>query len=456
MSWETLEDRQLLSAAGFDPHDVQFHTDVATATVLQADGKIIVVGAAQRTADGDLDFAIARFNPDGTPDLAFGDLGMTTVGFDGGAQNIDVATSVSLQSDGRIIVGGYFQRTETNYDFGVIRLFDDGVLDSTFAGDGRATIAFDRGAGLDDRANALAIDEFDRIILVGYAEVTAKGDHDFALARLEPEGDLDTDFSQDGKKTIAFNTGGYKDDRANAVTIQPNGTILLAGYAQRSKVGDFDFAVARVSKSGNMDTSLNKTGKRALNIKLGGNSDDRATAVAVVENRIVLSGYAEKGVGDYDFAIARLTMGGSLDKTFNGDGKQSVAFDQGESGNDRALDLAVQEDGRIYLIGYTEVNDAGDDNIAIARITTNGSLDRTFGFNDDGMIVIAVDLLANGRDRGSDVAINADGNIVIAGSVKSEEPLDLDFALLRLLPDGQLDTLFSDDGFTTLAFNLTV
>lgn len=457
LNWETLEDRQLLSAAGFDPSDVQFNTDIATDTVIQTDGKIVIVGAIQRDQGGNLDFGIARLNSDGTPDLSFSDDGKQTVQFDAGAANIDVATCVGLQSDGKIIIGGYFQRSDSNYDFGVARLNEDGTLDATFSGDGRATIAFDMAGGLDDRAYGLAIDIQDRIVLVGSTQVKSNGSTDFAMVRLTADGELDTSFSADGKKTIAFNMGGQRNDQANAVTIQPNGAILVAGYAERNSRGNYDFAVARISHNGNMDNTLNKTGKRTINMNLGGNSDDRATTIAVSGNRIIVGGYSEKdATGDFDFSIARLTMGGTLDKSFSADGKQFVPFDVGLANDDRPVGMAIQEDGRIYLAGYAELHDAGDYDFAIARITTNGSLDRTFGLEQDGKQLIPFNILANGLDKASAVAVDAEGNIVVVGSAKVNEPLDTDFAAVRLLPSGLLDTAFADGGMTTLAFNMTV
>ena len=74
----------------------------------------------------------------------------------------------------------------------------------------------------------------------------------------------------------------------------------------------------------------------------------------------------------------------------------------------------------------------------------------------DGKQLIPFNILANGLDKASAVAVDAEGNIVVVGSAKVNEPLDTDFAAVRLLPSGLLDTAFADGGMTTLAFNMTV
>src|SRR5262249_4188594 len=153
----------------------------------------------------------------------------------------------------------------------------DGSLDTTFSGDGKQTIHF--GAG-DDRAFGVAIDNFGRIVLAGYTQVSGNN-FDMAVARLTPSGNLDTSFSFAGKPTIAFNRFGPQDDEATDVAIDSSGRIVLGGFAQFSG-NDYDFAVARLNASGTLDTSFSGTGKRMIAFDIiNGGHDDRANAVTI-------------------------------------------------------------------------------------------------------------------------------------------------------------------------------
>src|SRR5204862_281432 len=118
-----------------------------------------------------------------------------------------------------------------------------------------------------------------------------------------------------------------------------------------------------------------------------------------------------------DFAVARLNANGSLDTTFDTDGKQTVGFDLGTAGtstnDDRAQDVAIQSDGKIVLVGSANVGSlATGSNFAIARLNTNGSLDTTF--DTDGRQTVSFSAL--NQDFANAVAIQSDGKIVVAGS----------------------------------------
>jgi uncharacterized delta-60 repeat protein len=216
---EFLEQRQLLTnilATNATPEQLAANvsdlswvdTDQALATAVQSDGKIVLVGSAEITADGDTDFAVTRLNADGTLDLTFGTDGKKTIAFDLGGVNCDVATCVAIQSDGKIVIGGYAQRTISgNFDFALVRLNTDGSLDNSFSTDGKATVSFDYGGTGDDRASGIAIQPDGRIVIVGDAKVANDGRSDFAMARLTTSGDLDTTFSVDGLKRVDFNGG---------------------------------------------------------------------------------------------------------------------------------------------------------------------------------------------------------------------------------------------------------
>ncbi len=425
------------------------------ATVIQPDGRTIVVGTAEDLTNGNRDFAISRLNTDGTLDTTFNGDGRIIVPFNllGAAGGEDVATSVALQQDGKIVVGGYAQASfNGDYDFAVVRLNFDGSPDLSFGNAGQSTVGFQLGGSLDDRATGVAVTGDGKIVLGGTAQRTFSGDTDFAVARLTSNGTLDAAFSSDGLKTIAFNTGGARTDEAQAVVVQPNGAIVIAGSAQRSRFGDYDFAIARVTTTGDMDKSFAGTGKRTVPFNLGGNRDDSATAVALQGTNIVMGGFAQTDYdGGYNFATVRLLSNGNLDRTYGNKGKQSAGFDVGGVNEDLGLTIAPQADGRLVVAGRVQLTDTGNYDFGVMRLTPNGSLDP--GFAGNGMVLIPFDLTGDGRDEASGVAVNPlTGSILVAGFAATDDLGGADVAVAQLTAQGLLDLLFSQDGLMNFNF----
>src|SRR5262249_40900678 len=150
--------------------------------------------------------------------------------------------------------------------------------------------------------------------------------------------------------------GGSNVDEAYGLAIQPNGRIVVVGKAQIDANGNYDFAVARLTATGALDgTFANNNGKETVAFDNGGNNEDGATSVALqADGRIGLGGYAQETAnGGYAFAAARLTTDGTLDNTFGSGGKQTVVFLGGDKRAD-AQAVAVGADGKIVLAGNSE------------------------------------------------------------------------------------------------------
>src|SRR5262249_7714535 len=173
-------------------------------------------------------------------------------------------------------------------------------------------------------------------------DVAGSGQNDFAVARLNADGSLDTSFNGTGKVTIDF---GF-DDQATAVALQPSdGKIVVAGFGNQS-AGSASFLAARLNTHGTLDTSFNGTGKQSVSF----GATDRAYAVATPgDGKIVLAGSTQTSGSNptSSFAVARLNGDGSLDTSFNSTGKQTVRFDL----NNQASAVAVQPDGRVLVAG---------------------------------------------------------------------------------------------------------
>jgi uncharacterized delta-60 repeat protein len=433
-------------------------TDEALGSAVQSDGKIVVVGFAQATASdatdaNNYDFAVTRLNADGSLDTTFGTNGKKTIAFDlgGAGHNQDAATCVVIQPDGKIVVGGYTERDGSgNFDFAIVRLNTDGSLDTTFSNDGKATIAFDYGGGGDDRATCMALQSDGMIVVAGYTQISNGGNNAFALARLTSGGELDQSFTGDGRKYISFNGG---DDRAASVAVQADGKIVVAGFGTGVGTG-YDFAIARVTANGTLDRSFSADGKKMVGFNLGGTQNDMGSAVAVQSDGSILLGGSVTGVnGDEDFGVTRLKSNGSMDKSFGKGGRKTISFNLGGNNNDLLTAMAVQADGQIVVGGVTQISLSGDYDFAVARLNVDGTLDTSF--STDGKKTVPFNLGDNDADLANSLTLQSDGKIILAGSAAKSSLGNSDFAITRLNDDGSVDTSFGSSGIKTVPFDLT-
>jgi uncharacterized delta-60 repeat protein len=275
-----------------------------------------------------------------------GDLDAT---FDGdGAYAIDSggtesADAVALQPDGKIVVVG---RTHVSNDAVVYRLNPDGSFDTSFDGDGARAI--DSGGA--EYGDAVALQPDGKIVVTGRTTVNA----DAVVYRLNPDGSLDASFDGDGARAI--DSGGT--EFANAVALQPDGKVVVAGY---TTVND-DAVVYRLNPDGSLDASFDGDGARGIDS--GGTESADAVALQP-DDKIVVAGYTT--VND-DAVVYRLNPDGSLDASFDGDGARAIDSGGAEFGNAAAL----HPDGKIVVVGYTSVND----DVAVYRLNPNGSSTR--------------------------------------------------------------------------------
>jgi uncharacterized delta-60 repeat protein len=410
-------------------------TDLGTAIAIQPDGKIVVVGSALSGAT-DVDFAIARLNPDGTLDSTFGSNGLRTVGIDLAAPFVDRASAVAIDSLGRIVVAGTATAgTGIDTDFAVIRLLANGDLDPSFDADGRQTIPFDVSGGtLEDRATGVAIDAQNRIVIVGTVAAGVAGDFDFGVARLVENGELDTSFNTTGRLQIGFDLGGANADSASAVGIDANGRIVVAGTVQISNFGDTDFGVVRLLENGTLDGGFSDDGRATAEFDLGGTNADTAAALAIDGggNVIVVGSVAVGPAGDIDIGVVRFLANGVFDPGFDTDGKISFGFDLGGGMQDKAVGVAIEpRTGDIVIAATVDTISVGDTDYGIARLTADGSIDPSF--SEDGRAVVAFDRGGANADTAAGIALDSSGRIVVVGSIDTATANDRDIGVARLI-----------------------
>ena len=218
---------------------------------IQDDGKIVVAGS---TSD---DFALARYNSDGVLDSTFGIGGKVTTDFDG---DTDYGHSVSIQDDGKIVVAGQTM-TSSGYNFALARYKANGDLDQTFGDEGKTITDFsgDRDMGysvaIQDDGKIVVAGQ-----TANFDSGMIEGDSQFALARYNTNGMLDATFGIDGMVTTDFSK---KYNKSLSVVIQDNGKIVVAGYSGTYSywILGSNFALARYEANGDLDTTFGTDGK---------------------------------------------------------------------------------------------------------------------------------------------------------------------------------------------------
>jgi uncharacterized delta-60 repeat protein len=356
----------------------------ARALALQADGKIVLAGSVSFGLGND-DFALARLNADGSLDTTFDADGIKVLAVDGflGVPRNDRLNAVAVQADGKIVAAGSVEmEVGRDTDFAVARFNADGSLDTSFTGSfqpGVRLLAFNLGPEgyRADEAFGLTLQTFEelqgatprlaqRIVVAGTAQ-TGNGSSAMAVARLRLDGALDTTFNGTGTTTITF-TGA---DGAAAVAAQLDGKIVLAGTTLASP-GDHDFAVARLNFDGTLDTRFDGDGRQTVKFNRAGGLTDVATAVAIDQGRVLVAGVSFDGNGNADAAVARLNSDGRPDAAFGTGGKRAVGFDLGGSGgNTDGASAVAAHDGKVILAGFAR-NAQGNDDFAVARLASEG------------------------------------------------------------------------------------
>ncbi len=400
-----------------------FETPTANAVALDSTGRVVMAGSVPSVSgNGDTDFGVARLLVNGQVDPSFGNgLGTLRLPFDLGGSNDDGANAVAVQSDGKILVAGFASTASAGSDMAVARLNTDGSLDTTFAGKGFTTIPFSSGgsAFADDIAYSMAIQPDGKIVLAGSSRF------DFAAARLNADGSLDTTFAGKGQTTIVFSTGGFNTDAVKSVALQPDGKIVLAGYSDGTDF-QYDFAVVRLNANGTPDGTFGNKGRASIGFDLGGSNGDKASGVALQSGgQIVVVGTAEVSFGGFgsnrsDMAIARLNPDGTPDQNFGTGGTKVVGIDLGGSFADEARAVVVQPDDKIVVAGSAERASgfSSGGSFVVMRMNPDGTFDTDFG--NAGKTVVAVGngssfFFGSNLPGANAVTLQADGNIVAAG-----------------------------------------
>ena len=385
------------------------------ATLVQPDGKIVVVGSIYYTT-GPYSFdvpAVARYNSDGSLDYTFGTEGRVLSATPNGTVTFNgTFNAVALQSDGKLVAAG----TRDSFSF-VVRLNADGTFDTSFSGDGKLSFTF-TGPNYESSTltSVAVVPGTDKILVAGTMLYEFSYDpylnrSDIVLARFNANGSFDSTFGASGKQKhhIAYDQNDYP----TSMAIHPtNNKIAL------SLKDDSYFKVAMFNENGSFDTGFGASGFVTTDF---GGVGAQATSIAFQRNIVSVGGYPAivtrlvaggwsylSSTTKWYFALARYKLDGTLDTSFGNAGKvrKALSYDQ-----DMIQGMRIDSAGRIVTAGPRRWNSVTD--FAVVRFTRDGAYDTTFG--NGGKVY--TQFFANGIHINAPaytVALAPDGKIVVA------------------------------------------
>jgi uncharacterized delta-60 repeat protein len=379
------------------------HRELGYGMVVQADGKIVLAGMQEIISSSD--FAVARYNADGSPDNAFGTNGVTLI--DGGTDS-DAAWCMALQDDGKIVLGGsVYNQFTTVDDFAAVRLNTDGSPDNTFGG-GDGIVITDIG-GFWDNAYGIAIQDDGKILLGGDGYNIDK--RNICIVRYLVDGSLDPSFGSGG---IALHSVGSVSDHTKAIAVQADGKILTAGYFDDGV--DDQSCLTRFNADGTVDITFGNNGSATLDI--GGNEDRFFAVCMQPDGKIIAGGFSMNASLEIDALFVRYLTDGSLDNSFGG-GSGIILHSFNSNGT--VQDMMLQADGKILAAIESFA-------FGLVRLLEDGQRDNTFG--DNGIVSTTIGNYCSAVS----VGLYDDGKAVLGGH--AFDGTSYNFALARYHLEG--------------------
>jgi len=407
----------------------------ANGIAVQPDGKIVLVGRSSGLGGQPLNFTLARYNRDGSLDTTFSGDGIVTTNIAGRIGSNDWLIDVALQSDGKIVAVGYSVTWgDDAYKLTLVRYNPDGSLDTSFSGTGIVTT---HGGSRNLMGQSITLQADGKILVAGLANGTNRYTSGYVtlLARYNSDGSLDTSFADNG-----IRIDGTTDGIRGPFALQPDGKILVA--SSRDNGNGSAFALIRYNEDGSLDTSFSGNGIVTTEIGSEVGSRDYGDSVFLqLDGKILVLGKSYSPSTGQDFALVRYNSDGSLDTSFSSGGKLTTNFGWLSF---TAYSIAIQPDGKILAAGEGLGLGLGSSiDFALVRLNSDGSLDVSFA--DDGKQMTDFRL---GSDIGNAIALQVDGEILVAGSSFTYSAEDNtggyhSFALARYTPDGSMDLTFN-------------
>jgi uncharacterized delta-60 repeat protein len=377
--------------------------DRGYATAVQPDGRILAAGVTN--SRGTYDFVVTRYLANGSLDPSFGDGGVAITDFGG---SWDWAYALALQKDGSIVIAGASDRGGSR-GFALARYTAAGRLDPTF-GHGGLVLAPLRPLS-SDIIHGIAIQPDGDIIAAGVTiddKFSLRPHGEFMLARYTSGGELDPSFGMGGVVTTHFQNESY--DEPYAVLLQPDGRIVLGGSSNtgggpRRLFGADNLALARYLPNGSLDPMFGDGGKVVVD---AGSMQESIRALALQPDGDIVGAGRTNGENRGDFLLVRLSSDGALDPTFGGPRVPGLAIDDLGTAEEGLSSVAIGPGGTIVAGGVAAPQPNGD--FAVLRYDAHGHLDRSFGHSG-----LAIADFGGRDDRLQCLALQSDGLVVAVG-----------------------------------------
>lgn len=387
--------------------------DVVRDLAVQPDGSVIAAGEAA-ALPGDLDAAVVRYTANGNPDTSFGEHGVAHFGL---AQD-EHGRALALQPDGKIVVAGFVEASDDH--MAVWRFNPDGSMDGTFKGLGVTIIDFDLG---DDAAQAVAVLPGGKILIGGQAaNGSSPGNNDFALVRLEADGDLDSTFGTGGLVRTTIGSGNVQ---ARDMVVLDDGRIVLGGVHDSGGEQRGEFALAGYLPDGSLDPDFGDQGTGIVELGFfepvvdGVNFFyDIIQAMTVLPNGDILA----TGYSGGDWATVIFNDDGSL---ANYNVIWPARIDWGIEANPNGI--ALQEDGKVVIAGGGVNSGEANSQFFLARYEFS-----PFGFRLDAEFGEGGKVMKNFQQRSHAFGVAIDGEDIYAGGY-GDNGHDRDFVVANFL-----------------------
>lgn len=367
---------------------------------------------------------------------------------------------LAVQSDGKLLVCGARPDSPFPPTFLVARFTAQGMPDASFGQQGRVEIPL---GATGSRCHGVAVMADGRIVVAGEAW-GEQSTMEFGVARLTPDGILDTSFGN-GTGIVVHGFASLPASQALGVVVRSDGRIVVAGTAYRGpELGEM--GLLQLTVDGSPDEGFNGTGELLADFRSAGYRSSSGLSVALdATGRLVVAGSTRSIAGNTDFAAIRVLPDGRLDPAFGAGGRLVTGF-EGNAGQtvDMATAVLLQRDGKLVLGGVVDggssaPNGAGID-MGVARFDADGHLDA--GFGNGGKTTVALDLVVTesgshvGADNLTAMVEDSAGRLVLAGGSQARDGVSSMVATAaRLLGDGTLDPAFGVDGKQTYEFGLS-
>jgi uncharacterized delta-60 repeat protein len=390
--------------------------DYAECLTIQADGKILVGGYGLR---------IARYNTDGTLDTSFNSVGYTP----------PYGTNVSLNYIKQIII------TPTNKILAIGAIYTNqwflylaqyntnGTLDTSFGTNGRKNI--DLGPSVTMTVGN-AIYTSDNMILIAANSFFSDGD--FKIVKCNKFGILESTFGGTGIVTL----DGISNDIEGRIALRSDGKILLSGNSNASPAQNTlkQHVLMLVNSDGNLESSFGTNGKIFTNFWSNNSQEIRSMALLSDDSILISGHYYTNNTTQNDGFVSKFNSNGTLDTTFGVNGVRVISFSDSVGSlqmNDYINKMTTQTDGKIVIVGFTNGFNVNN-KFCIARLNAVGTIDISFGVN--GQIVLPI---FGFDDVITDVKIQSDGKVVVSGLTKINS-LDRSYVVARLTPNSTLSS----------------